>query len=148
MRAARTFALGLAECGLLPSIAAVRVELYGSLGATGRGHGSDKAVILGLQGETPEGVDVDAIPRIVARVRETGALSLLGRHEVAFRDADHLHWKRERLPFHSNGMRFAALDASGDERQARVYYSVGGGFVVREDESAGQSPLKPDPTPL
>ncbi|WP_243314616.1 L-serine ammonia-lyase [Geothrix paludis] len=132
MRAARGFALGLEASDLLEATGEVRVELFGSLGATGRGHGSDKAVILGLLGETPEEVDVEAVEGLVARVRDSGRLALLGRREVPFREADHLHLLHKSLPFHPNGMRFTALDAGGGVLRAQVYYSVGGGFVVEE----------------
>jgi len=148
MRAARRFALDLEASGLLDRVAAVRVELFGSLGATGRGHGTDRAVVLGLIGETPEGVDVTSIAETAARVRDSGRLPILGRHAVVFRDADHLSWKRESLPFHPNGMRFTAVDASGVEVRARVYYSVGGGFVVHEGSGRGDDPLAPDDTRL
>jgi len=132
MRAAALFAAELRAKGELARTAALRAELYGSLGATGRGHGSDRAVILGLMGETPEGVDVESIPRTVAAVRESGRLSVLHEHEVAFRPQEDLRFLRESLPFHPNGMRFTALDAQGAPLRARVYYSVGGGFVVDE----------------
>jgi L-serine dehydratase len=148
MRAARLFVLDLEAAGLLDRTASLTAELFGSLGATGRGHGSDKAVILGLLGETPEGVDVEAIPVIVARVRDEGRLRLLGRHEIAFRPADHLSFLRARLPFHPNGMRFTAADAAGAALRTSVYYSVGGGFVVDEAASLGQTPLKEDDRPL
>jgi L-serine dehydratase len=143
MRAARTFALGLERDGLVEAVAAVRVELHGSLGATGRGHGSDKAVILGLLGETPEDVEVDGIPARLAAVRERGSLALLGRKAIPFDDRVHLAFLRENLPFHPNGLRFVALDASGGELRARVFYSVGGGFVVDEPAArAGDDPLR------
>ena len=147
MRAARLFALDLEGAGLLGLTEAVRVELFGSLAATGRGHGSDKAVILGLLGETPEGVDVEGIPARVEDVRGAGRLALLGRHEVAWREAEHLVMQRTSLPFHPNGMRFTAL--RGEEAlRSRVYYSVGGGFVVDEAAAAGASPIKEDARPL
>ncbi|HJV38018.1 MAG TPA: L-serine ammonia-lyase [Geothrix sp.] len=147
MRAARSFALGLEASGLLEATEEVRVELFGSLGATGKGHGSDKAVILGLLGETPEEVDVEAVEGLVARVRESRRLALLGRREVPFREADHLHLLHKSLPFHPNGMRFTALDATGGVLRAQVYYSVGGGFVVEEgipvQVAAGPEPIFP-----
>ncbi|WP_243293264.1 L-serine ammonia-lyase [Geothrix mesophila] len=147
MRAARSFALGLEASGLLEATEEVRVELFGSLGATGRGHGSDKAVILGLLGETPEEVDVEAVEGLVAKVRESRRLALLGRREVPFREADHLHLLHKSLPFHPNGMRFTALDATGGVLRAQVYYSVGGGFVVEEgipvQVAAGPEPIFP-----
>ncbi|HET9551329.1 MAG TPA: L-serine ammonia-lyase [Anaeromyxobacteraceae bacterium] len=148
MVAARRFALGLAADGLLDATCAVRAELYGSLGATGRGHGSDKAVILGLLGETPEDVDVDLAPTLVARVRAAGTLALLGRREIPFREADHLLLLRKALPFHPNGLRFTALGAAGEVLRARVSYSVGGGFVVDEAAAAGADPVVPDATVL
>jgi len=147
MRAARTFALDLEARGALSSTAAVRTELFGSLGATGRGHGSDRAVLLGLMGETPEGVDVEGAAARVAAVRRAERLLLLGRHPVAYREAEHLVMQRATLPFHPNGLRFTALDAAGSSLRSRIYYSIGGGFVVDESASRGESPLKRDATP-
>jgi L-serine dehydratase len=138
MNAARRFAESLAARGLEARTSAVRTELYGSLGATGLGHGTDRAVILGLMGETPDEVDVDIIPQLLAEVRARGRLPLLGRHELAFREEDHLRLLPESLPFHPNGIRFVALDARGDELASRTSYSVGGGFVV--DEGAAAAP--------
>jgi len=136
MKAVRLFADGLLADGLLESVAGVKSELYGSLGATGRGHGTDRAVMLGLMGETPEGVEVSAIPRLVEAARSSGRLSLLGRREIAWNDKEHLQFLRQSLPFHANAMRFTALAESGEALRARVYYSVGGGFVV--DENAAE----------
>ncbi|UQA57235.1 L-serine ammonia-lyase [Polyangium aurulentum] len=147
MRAARTFALGLEKGGLFERTATVKAELFGSLGATGRGHGSDKAVILGLLGETPDGVDVDRVGELVDAVRRTGRLRLLGYRDIAFAMPSSLLFLRRSLPQHPNGMRFSALDAEGRELHARVYYSVGGGFVVDEVAAeAGES--GPDPIRL
>jgi L-serine dehydratase len=151
MRAARLFAADLRESGVLASTAAIRAELFGSLGATGRGHGSDRAVILGLLGETPEEVDIESIAGRVGDVRDRGRLKVLGENEVAFRPAEHLAFRRESLPYHPNGMKFTALDAQGAPLRARVYYSVGGGFVVGEQASdgrgvvAGEGPQLPYP---
>src|SRR5215472_7892640 len=148
MRAAVMFATSLDESGLLDSVAAVRAELFGSLGATGHGHGSVKAVVLGLSGEEPETVDPAAAEAIVANVRASGVLPLLGRVPVPFDvDEDVILHRRKRLDFHSNGMRFVALDAAGAELSARTYYSVGGGFVLGEDE-AGRPAIVADPTPV
>jgi L-serine dehydratase len=131
MRAARRFAERLAEGGQLSAVAAVKVELFGSLGFTGKGHGSDRAVLLGLEGEDPSTVDVDTIPARIARIAEARRVALLGRHEVELDPAEHLVFhRREKLPLHSNGMRFSARDAAGAVLAERVYYSVGGGFVV------------------
>ena len=148
MRAARMFASSLEQDGLLTAVAGIRAELFGSLGATGHGHGSVKAVVLGLSGEQPESVDPAAAEPLVAAVRSSGTLSLLGRVPVPFDvDEDVVLHRRKRLEFHSNGMRFAALDAAGAELSARTYYSVGGGFVLGEDE-AGRPAIVADPTPV
>jgi len=148
MRAARQFAAGLRDEGLLEQVATVKAELYGSLAATGKGHGSDKAIMLGLEGSTPEGVEVERIDARLEGIRAAGRLHLLGTHPIAFREKEHLlMYRRESLPFHPNGMRFTAYDAAGQTLRARVYYSVGGGFVV--DESAvGADRIVPDRTPL
>ena len=100
MRAARTFAQGLAEDGLLADVARVRVELFGSLGATGRGHGSDRAVILGLEGERPETIETSTVAARAAAVRESGRIVLLGRHEVALSTDDLVLHRRQTLRFH------------------------------------------------
>jgi L-serine dehydratase len=148
MRAAGLFARSLRSDGLLPAVTAVRAELFGSLGATGHGHGSVKAVVLGLAGEEPETVDPAAAGPLVEEVRRTGTLALLGTRPIAFDvDADVVLHRRKRLEFHSNGMRFAALDSAGTELSARTYYSVGGGFVLGEDE-AGRPAVIADPTPV
>jgi L-serine dehydratase len=134
MRAAKQFATRLWEAGLLAQIAAVRVELFGSLGFTGKGHGSDTAVILGLEGEDPKTVDVDAIAARIHAVSEAGRLRLLSEREISFRPATAIVFhRRERLPYHPNGLRFTALDSEGRELTQRVYYSVGGGFIVNHE---------------
>jgi len=133
MRAARMFAARLEEKGRLDACTAIRVHLYGSLGATGRGHGSDKAVILGLEGERPETVDVDGVPARVQAISERRQIELLGQHTLGFDPKENLVFeKRESLPGHPNGLRFVALDGTGETLLERVYYSVGGGFVVAE----------------
>jgi L-serine dehydratase len=147
MRAARQFALRLRERGLLERVTRITVVLYGSLGATGKGHGSDKAVLLGLAGHEPDSVDVDAIAGLVEGVRSTGRLALLGAREIAFGEKTDLTFNhRDTLPLHSNGMRFVALDAAGAELAAGTYYSVGGGFVVSGE--GAQTRIVPDLTTL
>jgi L-serine dehydratase len=148
MRAACTFVSRLRDEGLLGRVAGVRCELFGSLGATGHGHGSVKAVVLGLEGEQPDLVDpVAAEPRVHA-VRREGKLLLAGEHPIAFSvDDDVVLHRRKRLEFHSNGMLFRALDAQGDEVDRREYYSVGGGFVLDEDD-AGNRAIVEDATPV
>ena len=146
MRAAAMFVTSLASGGLLDEVTGVEVELFGSLGATGHGHGSVKAVVLGLTGELPETVDPAAAEPLVASVRESGRLRLLGRREIGFDiSEDVILHRRKRLPFHSNAMRFAALARGGTELAVRYYYSVGGGFVLGEDE-AGHPQVVPDAT--
>jgi L-serine dehydratase len=146
MKAAFLFAQSLRADCLLDRVAGIRAELFGSLGATGHGHGSVKAVVLGLAGEQPELVDPAAAEPLVTRVRETGILPLPGTAGIAFDvGADVILHRRKRLPFHSNAMRFAALDDAGQELSARTYYSVGGGFVLGEDQ-AGRPQIVPDAT--
>ena len=138
MRAASRFAeRWLQEKGVLDRVARVRVELYGSLALTGRGHGTDKAVLLGLAGEHPDTVDPDRIPGILERIRSEGRINVLGGHEIAFEEKRDLVFnKRQKLPLHPNGMRFAAYADNGDELASRDYYSVGGGFVVNHEEAS------------
>jgi L-serine dehydratase len=146
MRAARTFVTGLKADGLLTATARVQAELFGSLGATGHGHGSNRAVLLGLAGEAPETVDTDTVAERVARVQAERRLSLLGVHEIAFDpDRDLTLHRRRSLPYHPNGMTFAAYDRDGAELRGRTYYSVGGGFVV-DEEAAGADRIVPDTT--
>ncbi|GIJ23510.1 L-serine ammonia-lyase [Micromonospora lutea] len=148
MRAARTFVAGLKGDGLLTDTARVRAELFGSLGATGHGHGSDRAVLLGLAGDAPETVDTDSVETRVARIRTERRLSLLDTHEIDFDPERDLTLHRRRsLPYHPNGMIFSAYDASGAEVRTRTYYSVGGGFVV-DEAAAGADRIKPDSTPV
>ncbi len=138
MRAAARFCeRWLEEKGVIDRVARVRAELFGSLAMTGRGHGTDKAVLLGLEGAHPDTVDPDAIPDTLSRIRKTHRIRLLGRHEIVFDEkADLVFNKRQKLPFHTNGMRFSAYDEQGNELATRDYYSVGGGFVVNHDEAA------------
>ncbi|MGI8329043.1 L-serine ammonia-lyase [Actinomadura scrupuli] len=150
MAAAHRFARGLHGDGLLPSVTGVQVILYGSLGLTGKGHGSDKAVFLGLEGDKPELVDVDSVERRLAALRENGTLRLWGPDgpRVPFVTGEHLVFERKvSLPGHPNGMRFTAYGADGAELRSRVYYSVGGGFVVDEN-ATGADRIKADDTLL
>ncbi|WP_270886204.1 L-serine ammonia-lyase [Pedococcus sp. 5OH_020] len=147
MRAACTFAEALAAEGVLPQVARVRVELFGSLGATGHGHGSVKAVILGLEGERPELVDPTAAQPRADRVASENRLLLAGRQQIRFSVEDVVLHRRRTLPFHPNGMTFLAADSRGTVLAERTYYSVGGGFVVTESET-GDRRLEPDQTPV
>jgi L-serine dehydratase len=145
MRAARTFARGLADEGLLGRVTRVRAELFGSLGATGHGHGSDRAVILGLEGEEPETVDTATVAARVAAVRARGSVRLLGEHEVALAQDDLVLHRRRSLPYHPNGMLFHAYDRAGELVRSRTFYSVGGGFVV-DETAVGADRIKVDGT--
>ncbi|MFI8951817.1 L-serine ammonia-lyase [Streptomyces sp. NPDC053750] len=134
MRAARMFARRLRNEEVLGSVDSVRAELYGSLGATGHGHGTPKAVLLGLEGDSPRTVDVETADDRVEAIRSSGRISLLGEHEIAFSyDDDMVLHRRKALPYHANGMTLWAYDAQGTEVLTKTYYSVGGGFVVDED---------------
>ena len=138
MLAANQFVKALKSHGLLDQISRVTAELYGSLGATGKGHGTPKAVLLGLEGEVPDQVHVPTIAGRVAAIRDNRRLCLLGEHAIDYNhDLDFKLHRRKALAFHPNGMVFAAFDQSGNELSKRTFFSVGGGFVV--DESATDS---------
>ncbi|MCG5447105.1 L-serine ammonia-lyase [Micromonospora sp. NIE79] len=146
MRAARTFVGGLKADGLLSDTARVQAELFGSLGATGHGHGSGPAVLLGLAGESPETVDTDTVGPRVERIRAERRINILAAHEIDFDpDRDLTLHRRRSLPYHPNGMTFVAYDGAGAELRSRTYYSVGGGFVV-DEAAAGADRIKPDNT--
>ena len=149
MRAAARFVEHhLAEAGRLGDVARVRAEVFGSLALTGRGHGTDKAVLMGLEGHWPNRIDPDVIPAALERIRGSKLVRLHGGREIAFNEkSDLVMNKRQKLPFHTNGMRFIAYDASGAEIASRDYYSVGGGFVVNQDEAA-EDRIVADTTPV
>ena len=147
MLAALRFVEGLRRDELLAATESVKVELYGSLGATGKGHGSDKAVLLGLQGEQPDTVDTSTVDERLALIRASSELKLLGEKSIRFVEKQHLAMIRKPLEFHPNGMIFRAFDAAGLQIRAREYYSVGGGFVV-DEQAAGADRIVEDQTPL
>jgi L-serine dehydratase len=145
MKAAAMFVNALLAEPAAAQVSRVRCDLYGSLGATGKGHGSHKAVMLGLQGEMPDQVDVATIAPSLARIRESKRLELGGRQSVSFDEAQDLVFhRRETLPFHSNAMKLQAFDAQDNLLLSKTYYSVGGGFVVDHD-AQGQPQLVQDP---
>ena len=114
--------------------ARVEASLFGSLALTGKGHATDRAILLGLAGHVPATIDSDAADQEVRHIRETGRLRLCGVHEIGFDEArDVVFRQRERLDFHSNAMIFAAFDAAGAMIERRTYYSVGGGAVLDQD---------------
>jgi L-serine dehydratase len=136
MRAAKRFALKLKEQGLLEQTSHINAELYGSLGHTGKGHGSDKAVVIGLMGESPETVDPDSVAGIMEQLKESNKLLVLNQHEINFHYKKQLVFQRRKsLPGHPNGMCFTAY-AGEQILLSKIYYSVGGGFVVNEDADA------------
>jgi L-serine dehydratase len=149
MRAAARFCeRWLAEPGVLDRVRRVRCELYGSLALTGRGHGTDKAVLCGFEGEWPDRIDPDSIPARLERIRTSGSLRLHGSHDIAFDEKTDLVFnKRQKLPYHVNGMRFSAYAENDELLAERDYYSVGGGFVVNNDEAAGDR-IVADTTPV
>ena len=149
MRAAARFVeRWLEQPGHLQEVVRVRAEVFGSLALTGRGHGTDKAVLMGLEGHLPNLIDPDLIPAALLRIRGEKKLLLGGKHEVAFDEKRDLAMnKRQKLPYHTNGMRFTAFDASDAVIATRDYYSVGGGFVVNQDDAASDR-IVADETPL
>jgi L-serine dehydratase len=148
MRAGHRFLMGLEEKGVFDRVATITCELYGSLALTGVGHGTDKAIMLGLLGELPDQVDPETIEAKLLIIRRDLRLMLKGMRLIEFDPRKHIIFFRKKvLPLHSNGMRFLAYDADYKELHSRVYYSIGGGFVVNED-TAKEDRLKKDTTEL
>lgn len=136
MRAALTFIMRAKELGYLNKTQKVRIDLYGSLALTGKGHGTDLAVILGLCGEAPDTIDPDRIPTMLEHIRASKKLNLAQHKEINFIEADDLIFhKLENLPYHPNGMRFSLYDAEGQIIFTEIYYSIGGGFIVNDAET-------------
>jgi L-serine dehydratase len=142
MRAAGRFARHLTADGLLPKVARVRIELYGSLGATGTGHGTLGAVMLGLEGREPETVEPAVVQARIEEIRADKKLIVAGTHTVDFDHTADIVLSLQAMEFHSNGMVFLAYGGGGEVVSRRVYYSVGGGFVV--DEHGSQSGARAD----
>ncbi|MBS3904434.1 MAG: L-serine ammonia-lyase [Simkania sp.] len=135
MRAARRFVEQLQEEGKLDLVGSLTIELFGSLAMTGHGHATDIALLLGLEGSAPEEIDPENVESCIANITETGFIKLLSRKQIPFsKEKDLLFLKGKRLAFHSNAMRFKALDVRKRELMTEVFYSVGGGFIVRHDE--------------
>ena len=147
MRAAQQFVANLQQDGLLSRVTRIKTDLYGSLGATGKGHGSDKAVMLGLEGELPESVDTATVDARLESIRDKRRLNLIGEHAISFNEKkDLIMHRRASLPFHSNGMTFSAFDGAGLEVHKATFYSVGGGFIVDEN-AQGSDRIVEDDTP-
>ena len=144
MRAAGDFVRSLASEGLLGRVERVETELYGSLALTGLGHGTDRAILLGLSGEFPDLVEPESIEPLLLGIRRTGAIRLGGVHTIVFNESsDLLFLKQQALSRHSNGMRFRASDVHGMELARETYYSVGGGSIVREGQESSGSAARP-----
>lgn len=144
MRAALAFMQTIEKNGRLSEISNVRIELFGSLAMTGTGHGTDIAILLGLEGETPEGIDPGIVDIRMSGIINSSSLNLLQKKKIAFNlTTDFLSHKGQRLPYHSNALRFKAFDASGKELFTQIYYSTGGGFIV-DHEQIFSAPT-PDP---
>ena len=149
MRAAREFVAGLDGAGKLDRVHRITTDLYGSLALTGKGHGTDRAIILGLLGEKPDQVDPNTIDATLEHVRSTKELRLLGKQVVRFDEPSDLRFlTKETMPGHSNTMRFTAFDAAGVVFETQIYYSVGGGFIQREGEQWSQAPRATVPYPF
>lgn len=149
MKAARDFLVRLQENNRLTSVARVHVDLYGSLALTGLGHGTDRAILLGLSGETPEEVDPAEIARTVATLRDSLELPLLGIHAIHYEEARDLQFHPTiNMPGHPNAMRLTAFNHSDVMMDSALYYSVGGGLITREGEGFAAVARRPPPFPF
>jgi L-serine dehydratase len=148
MRAARQFVLNLEKEGILPQVHRIKTDLYGSLALTGKGHGTDLAILLGLEGETPEGIDPNQVHPRVDHIRNSHTLNVLGK-KIGFNESEDLifHYDKQ-LPFHPNGMRFHAFDGKNKEIKVEVFYSVGGGFIVDHATASANGHLGENPHKL
>nr|WP_293947604.1 L-serine ammonia-lyase [Sneathiella sp.] len=135
MRAARRFVDHLEAHDRLAATAHIRIELYGSLALTGRGHATDIAILLGLNGNRPSTIDPDTVPSLISKIRDSGKIALNGKQTIAFHEVESLLFLTDQiLPEHANGMRFMAFDSQGGQILSKDYFSVGGGYVVSHDE--------------
>jgi L-serine dehydratase len=149
MRAARDFAVRLESAGVLDQTCEVIIRLYGSLALTGSGHGTDRAILLGLTGAEPSSVDPDSMEPTLQKIRSSGQLELLGRKQIRFDEPMQMLFMRsERLPRHTNGMRFTALDSTQARLAEEDYYSLGGGFIVRGEDPESPGALAAPPYPF
>jgi L-serine dehydratase len=150
MRAAEAFLTELRQAGLFHSVARIQVDLYGSLALTGVGHGTDSAVLMGLEGETPDAVDTESIPDRLIAIRDSGRLTLGGLRPIAFREETDLVFNRRTfLDFHPNALRFQAFNSVDvtEPCLSSTYFSIGGGFIVREGAST-ENAAPPPPVPF
>jgi len=146
MNAARAFVELLAARGLLAQTVEVSAQLYGSLALTGRGHCTDRAILLGFEGLSPDTIDSSAVEPTLQRIRSSGRIRLLGHHEIAFDEALNLLFHADQvLPGHSNGMRFTAHDAALQVLAREEYYSIGGGFIIQAGAESSVSTARREP---
>ena len=147
MRASLRFLREVDARALLDQVESITIDLYGSLALTGHGHGTDRAILLGLQGQSPDTVALDQIESMLARVRGEHRLKLMGRRDIPFVESEQLRFHRDQMypdkdrPSHPNGMRFTVFDAAGNAIASDVFYSIGGGFILsaRELEQSSSS---------
>jgi L-serine dehydratase len=148
MRAALRFAEELESAGMTFQTASIQVDLYGSLALTGHGHGTDRAILLGLSGQTPEGINPAEVEARLSAIRAAKKLELPGRHAIAFDEAKHLIFHRDQMypvanvVSHPNGVRFSAFDKDGHLLFERIFFSIGGGFILSEEERAAAEALQ------
>jgi L-serine dehydratase len=149
LRASRRYLIELEREGFLEKAETIKVDLYGSLAWTGKGHLTDIAIMLGLEGETPENVNPSEISNRINQIRQSKRLFLLGKKSISFDESKHIlfHYDKQ-LPFHPNGMRFTAYDRLGKDIFTKVYYSVGGGFIVEHEAANKDSPISKDSVKL
>ena len=150
MRAARRFLHALFEREFVEDTARIAIELYGSLAMTGKGHATDLAVMLGLEGETPEGVEPTSVLRRIEEISSSKTLRLFGKQKISFDpETDIEYHKGKRLQLHSNALRFKSFGSDGSLLHAQLYYSVGGGFIVDHEEALnGPKPSKKPSVPF
>ncbi len=152
MRAGQTFIEAAQKQGILARTVRIQIDLYGSLALTGKGHGTDLAVLLGVEGQLPHLIDPDSVPVMMTRIRTEHNLNLAGQHLIPFHEAEDLKFHYlESLPYHPNGMRFSLNDPSGHTLFSETYYSIGGGFIVNDasvkdlEKKAASGPAVPYP---
>jgi len=142
MRAARQFAKNAEQAGLLAKARRIKIDLYGSLALTGKGHATDIAVLLGIEGDTPEGIDPEKIQERIQSIRSNHLLRLLGNYAIPYEESKDLlfHFDKQ-LPYHPNAVRFTLYDEGSKELYSQVFYSVGGGFILSHEEATTKKPL-------
>ena len=134
MLAAKLFVDDLSQRNELDKTANLRIELFGSLGATGRGHGTGPAVILGLEGNHPADIDPNYMPQRLQQIEQSGQLNIAGKNAINFQAEQDLHYIHQALPQHPNAMRITAKDPQGIILYSREYFSIGGGFILDQDQ--------------